>query len=57
MEIRLKNKERKESIKLIYDDPKDIFVNADKARISQVISNLLNNAIKFTTHGIISINI
>ena len=47
---------KKESIKLIYDDPKDIFVNADKARISQVISNLLNNAIKFTTHGIISIS-
>ena len=47
---------KKESIKLIYDDPKDIFVNADKERVSQVISNLLNNAIKFTTHGIISIS-
>jgi two-component system, OmpR family, sensor histidine kinase VicK len=26
-----------------------IFVNADKVRISEVISNLLGNAIKFTT--------
>jgi two-component system, OmpR family, sensor histidine kinase VicK len=31
----------------------DIFVKADKERIIQVISNLLNNAIKFTEEGII----
>lgn len=29
----------------------DIFVQADKARITQVISNLMNNAIRFTTGG------
>jgi signal transduction histidine kinase len=55
---------KKEDIKLVYgndddddDDPKDdIFIKADKARISQVISNLLNNAIKFTKQeGVISI--
>jgi two-component system, OmpR family, sensor histidine kinase VicK len=49
---------KKEDIKLVYDDnePKDnIFINADKARVSQVISNLLNNAIKFTKEGVISI--
>jgi signal transduction histidine kinase len=34
-------------IKLLYQ-PHDIFVEADKARITQVISNLLNNAVKFT---------
>jgi signal transduction histidine kinase len=32
-------------------------VEADKERISQVISNLLNNAIKFTKEGQISIDI
>jgi signal transduction histidine kinase len=47
---------KKEDTKLVYDDePKDIFIKADKARISQVISNLLNNAIKFTKEGVISI--
>jgi signal transduction histidine kinase len=41
---------KKENIKLLYYQPinKTIIVEADKARISQVISNLLNNAVKFT---------
>jgi signal transduction histidine kinase len=34
-------------IKLGYQ-PHDIFIKADKARITQVISNILNNAVKFT---------
>ncbi|MFL6358555.1 MAG: ATP-binding protein [Nitrososphaeraceae archaeon] len=34
-------------IKLAYQ-PRDIFIEADKARITQVISNLLSNAVKFT---------
>ena len=45
---------------LLYEKPSDdnmnqIFVEADKARLTQVISNLLNNAIKFTKEGTISI--
>ena len=36
-------------------EPKDIIVWGDKGRISQVISNLLSNALKFTTDGSIYI--
>jgi signal transduction histidine kinase len=35
--------------------PKDIIVNADKGRLSQVFANLLSNAIKFTDKGVITI--
>jgi signal transduction histidine kinase len=37
-------------------DQKDIVVNADKGRISEVISNILDNAIKFTRKGSIAIS-
>jgi two-component system sensor histidine kinase VicK len=33
----------------------DIFIEADRSRLTQVISNLLRNAIKFTNEGTISI--
>jgi two-component system, OmpR family, sensor histidine kinase VicK len=39
-----------------YKSTQDIFVDADKERIIQVISNLLNNAIKFTQEGNIFIS-
>jgi signal transduction histidine kinase len=47
-----------DNIKLEYR-PKNIFVEADRARMTQVFSNLLHNAIKFTKEegGSISINI
>jgi signal transduction histidine kinase len=48
-------KEWKDNLKLEFIDPKeDIFIEADKGRINQVISNLLNNAIRFTNEGIIT---
>jgi signal transduction histidine kinase len=53
-----KNKADKTSnFQLIYPElpVQPIFIYADKNRIQQVISNLLNNAIKFTEHGIIKI--
>ena len=44
-------------VKLLYSPSKqDIVVEADRSRLTQVISNLLNNAIKFTTEGTISIS-
>src|SRR5918993_1929556 len=49
--------EQKESVKLIPAlDEGDVPVLADKHRINQVISNLLNNAIKFTQQGHITIS-
>jgi signal transduction histidine kinase len=47
--------EDKDNLKLEFIDPKeDILIEADKGRINQVISNLLNNAIKFTNEGTIT---
>jgi two-component system, OmpR family, sensor histidine kinase VicK len=51
------SKEQKESVKLILElDEGDVLVVGDKHRINQVISNLLNNAIKFTQQGHITIS-
>jgi two-component system, OmpR family, sensor histidine kinase VicK len=44
------------TVKLEYH-VQNIFVQADKGRITQVISNLLSNALKFTKEGTISINL
>jgi two-component system, OmpR family, sensor histidine kinase VicK len=51
------SREQKESVKLTLAlDEGDVLVVADKHRINQVISNLLNNAIKFTKQGHITIS-
>ncbi|MBV9177810.1 MAG: HAMP domain-containing histidine kinase [Nitrososphaeraceae archaeon] len=42
-------------IKINFSSKDDIFVMADRSRLYQVFANLLNNAIKFTTEGIIDI--
>ena len=44
------------NVQLSYE-PRNIFLQADKSRIAGVISNLLNNAIKFTPEGTITISI
>ena len=49
------NTKGKDDVKILYE-PRDIFIKADKERLSQVISNLLSNAFKFTTNGTISIS-
>ena len=49
--------QNKKSIKLSYEfrDNGSTIINADKNRIIQVISNLLNNAINFTEKGMITV--
>ena len=43
-------------IKVMYNNPgQDIFIEADKGRITQVISNLVNNAVKFTKIGTVTV--
>ncbi len=46
-----------ENIRLSYDRHRDIIIQADKGRISQVVSNLLTNAVKFTAEGTILISV
>jgi two-component system, OmpR family, sensor histidine kinase VicK len=49
------------SVKIIYDHVSetaaDIYIEADKYKISQVVYNLLNNAIKFTNEGSITFSV
>ena len=46
----------RDKVKIIYK-PKDFFLEADKDRITQVISNLLSNAMVFTKEGTIFVNV
>ena len=50
--------QNKNNIKLVYESPDNndgIIIEADRNRLSQVIHNLLNNAIKFTKEGSITV--
>ena len=53
-QIAKKNKDHGLKLQLVAHE-EDIFIQADKARINQVISNLLSNAIKFTKEGSITL--
>jgi signal transduction histidine kinase len=50
------NNNNEQDLKIVYESKDDtIFVNADMERITQVISNLINNSLKFTKSGKISV--
>ena len=43
-------------VRILFEPDKPITICADKARIFQVLANLLNNALKFTTEGTIFVS-
>lgn len=47
----------KKNVKILFEPNEPITVYVDRDRIYQVLSNLLNNAIKFTENGTVTINI
>jgi signal transduction histidine kinase len=55
-QIERKNNNNEQDLKIVYECKDDtIFVHADMERITQVISNLINNSLKFTKSGKISV--
>jgi two-component system sensor histidine kinase VicK len=55
LEYENQNNERNGNVKIVFTPKDDFFVEADKGRLMQVIFNLMNNAIKFTHEGIITV--
>jgi signal transduction histidine kinase len=53
----IERENKKDKVKLELVTKEEIQVEADKLRVSQVISNLISNAIKFTSNGKISISL
>lgn len=52
--FQIEAEKKKDQIKTVFPE-KEIFINADKEKLKETISNLIANAIKFTNEGIITI--
>ena len=48
---------KEKDVELKFEAKDDIFVTADRSRLTQVIMNLFNNAIKFTDKGLIVVSV
>ena len=51
----IKNTSLIPSVKILFAKQGSVFVEADKERVYQIVTNLLHNALKFTDEGIISV--
>ena len=49
------NNKRNGNVKILFTPKNDFLIEADKERLMQVISNVMNNAIKFTDEGMITV--
>jgi two-component system, OmpR family, sensor histidine kinase VicK len=54
-EYQSRDNRKNDNVKIVFTPKDDFFVEADKERLMQVISNLMNNAIKFTDEGMITV--
>jgi nitrogen-specific signal transduction histidine kinase len=54
-EYESRDKKSKDDLKIVFTPKDNFIVEADKGRVTQVISNLMNNAIKFTPKGTITV--
>ncbi|HEY6884443.1 MAG TPA: HAMP domain-containing sensor histidine kinase [Nitrososphaeraceae archaeon] len=55
-QIKNKNKDKNLKLAISTKEKEDIIVLADRSRLYQVVSNLLNNAVKFTEEGAITVS-
>ncbi|RNI28047.1 response regulator [Rufibacter immobilis] len=53
----IKARERQNSLKLLFDDAIPQVVEGDPFRLSQILNNLIGNAIKFTEKGFVRLNV
>ncbi|MBL0314466.1 MAG: response regulator [Flavobacteriales bacterium] len=53
----IKAREKQLNFQLLVEKNVPLFIKGDSARLSQVLNNLLNNAIKFTNSGMIALHV
>ncbi len=53
----LRNMPADTSIEMSFSNPGQVFVEADKERVTQIVTNLIHNALKFTREGTITVSL